>query len=62
MNKIWTIIKAIWVFYQANKETIDKHILWIKAEIASLRAEKAIRESEEAQSALTQIDNTKPQE
>lgn len=46
--KIWAIMKAVWVFYQANRELIDKHISIIKAEIAERRAEKAMADADAA--------------
>lgn len=35
MAKIWTILKALWTFIWTNRDLIEKHIEWIKAEKAA---------------------------
>lgn len=61
--KIWTIMKAVWVFYLANRELIEKHIAWLKAEIAERKAEQAIIASDNANQKLSELkqqeENTK---
>lgn len=34
MAKLWTILKAIWLVVWTNRDLIEKHIEWIRAEKA----------------------------
>ena len=39
IKKVWTIIKAVLLFLQTNRDTIEQHIRYIKAELALLKKE-----------------------
>lgn len=42
MQWVITYIKAVWVFLWANRDLIEKHVAWLKVEMANRKAEKAV--------------------
>ena len=49
MSKFFTILKAVWAFIFTNREIIEKHIQYIKNEVAELKAKKAASDSSTSQ-------------
>lgn len=57
MTKIWTILKALWTFWQANGELIEKHVLWLKAELAERNLQRAAKAVDDAKAAVIDANN-----
>ena len=53
MKRMWTYLKALWIFWQANGELIEKHVLWLKAELAERNLVKAVKAADDAKAAVS---------